>query len=149
MPSKYRPECVEFSLIRIPKDYDSCPLATFFKRLGRVRWNCNLFSISHFPIAAVLAEALWNRQGAIPARRLACKGEESDDGDGRVFTGADDDVTIRVWDANNVSATNRVWSQKIAGIEKPLEANVSKGFAVPPVGFEPTTHDLKGRCSNR
>jgi len=20
---------------------------------------------------------------------------------------------------------------------------------VPPVGFEPTTHDLKGRCSNR
>lgn len=31
---------------------------------------------------------------------------------------------------------------KIAGIEKPLEANVSKGFAVPPVGFEPTTHDL-------
>lgn len=96
-----------------------------------------------------MAEALWNRQGAIPARRLVCKGEESDDGDGRVFTGADDDVTIRVWDANNVSATNRVWSQKIAGIEKPLEANVSKGFAVPPVGFEPTTHDLKGRCSNR
>ena len=29
MPSKYRPECVEFPLIRIPKDYDSCPLATF------------------------------------------------------------------------------------------------------------------------
>ena len=24
-----------------------------------------------------------------------------------------------------------------------------QGFAVPPVGFEPTTHDLKGRCSNR
>ncbi|WP_270551074.1 hypothetical protein, partial [Bifidobacterium pseudocatenulatum] len=81
------------------------------RRLGRVRWNCNLFSISHFPIAAVLAEAFWNRQGAIPARPLACKGEESDDGDGRVFTGADDDVTIRVWGANNVSATNCVWSQ--------------------------------------
>ena len=29
MPSKYRPECVEFPLIRIPKDHDSCPLATF------------------------------------------------------------------------------------------------------------------------
>ena len=29
MPSKYRPECVEFPLIRTPKDYDSCPLATF------------------------------------------------------------------------------------------------------------------------
>ena len=39
--------------------------------------------------------------------------------DGRVFTGADDDVTIRVWGANNVSATNCVWSQKIAGIENP------------------------------
>ena len=25
MPSKYRPECVEFPLIRIPKNYDSCP----------------------------------------------------------------------------------------------------------------------------
>ena len=25
-----------------------------------------------------------------------------------------------------------------------------RGFShVPPVGFEPTTHDLKGRCSNR
>ena len=29
MPSKYRPECVEFPLIRIPKNYDSWPLATF------------------------------------------------------------------------------------------------------------------------
>ena len=49
-------------------------------------------SIQHMYI--VLAEAFWNRQGAIPARRLACKGEESDDGDGRVFTGADDGEII-------------------------------------------------------
>ena len=58
-----------------------------------------------------------SRQGALlgntfcSARRLACKGEESDDGDDRVFTGADDDVTIRVWGANNVSASNCVWIQ--------------------------------------
>ena len=60
-------------------------------------------------------------------------------------------LVCKLWDASRaaVSATNCVWSQKIAGIEKPLEANVSKGFDVPPVGFEPTTHDLKGRCSNR
>ena len=31
MPSKYRPECVEFPLIRIPERYDSCPLATFLR----------------------------------------------------------------------------------------------------------------------
>ena len=57
---------------------------------------------SRFPtflFAAVLAEAFWNRQGAIQQGSLACKGEESDDGDGRVFTGADDDVTIRIWGA--------------------------------------------------
>ena len=29
MPSKYRPECVELPLIRIPESHDSCPLATF------------------------------------------------------------------------------------------------------------------------
>ena len=45
------------------------------------------------------------------ARRLACKDEESDDGGGRVFTVAEDDVTIRVWGANNVSASNCIWSQ--------------------------------------
>ncbi|OZG69500.1 hypothetical protein BEUL_0241 [Bifidobacterium eulemuris] len=33
-------------------------------------------------------------------------------------------------------------TQKTSGAEAP-EATV------PPVGFEPTTHDLKGRCSNR
>ena len=31
MPSKYRPECVEFPLIRISERYDSCPLATFLR----------------------------------------------------------------------------------------------------------------------
>ena len=31
MPSKYRPECVEFPLIRIPERYDSCPLVTFLR----------------------------------------------------------------------------------------------------------------------
>ena len=31
MPSKYRPECVEFPLIRIPKRHDSRPLATFLR----------------------------------------------------------------------------------------------------------------------
>ena len=34
--------------------------------------------------------------------------------------------------------------------EKPLKPLRSKGFEkVPPVGLEPTTHDLKGRCSNQ
>ena len=31
MPSKYRPECVEFPLIRIPERHDSRPLATFLR----------------------------------------------------------------------------------------------------------------------
>ena len=31
MPSKYRPECVEFPLIRIPESHDSRPLATFLR----------------------------------------------------------------------------------------------------------------------
>lgn len=46
-----------------------------------------------------------SRQGVLPVR------EESDGGDGRVFAGADDDVTIRVWGANNVSSSNCIWSQ--------------------------------------
>ena len=58
MPSKYRPECVEFPLIRIPESHDSRPPSDLFKNLGRVRWNCNLFSIPHFPIVAVLAGVL-------------------------------------------------------------------------------------------
>ena len=37
--------------------------------------------------------------------------------------------------------------------KKTLKTVANIGFQgfwpVPPVGFEPTTHDLKGRCSNR
>ena len=33
--------------------------------------------------------------------------------------------------------------------KKSPETPISKDLTVPPVGFEPTTHDLKGRCSNR
>ena len=42
--------------------------------------------------------------------------------------------------------------EKMLGYKERTPADVRPRFLVapvPPVGFEPTTHDLKGRCSNR